>query len=110
MKKAFTLIELLIVIAIIGILAVAILIALDPIEQTNRAIDVKLVTASGEIRGAINRYYAAKQYFPWCTDVECATYRTPCVSTGGSTKFATSATCAANVLQELKDSGELKEN
>ncbi|MGB3020375.1 MAG: type II secretion system protein, partial [Microgenomates group bacterium] len=67
-KKGFTLVELLIVIAIIGILAVAILISLDPIEQTNRASDVKLITASGEIKNAISRYYAGKLYYPWCTD------------------------------------------
>ena len=66
MKKAFTLIELLIVIAIIGILAVAILIALDPIEQTNRAIDVKLVTASGEIRGAIKNENGKSQGWKAC--------------------------------------------
>ena len=43
MKKAFTLVELLIVIAIIGILAIGILIALDPVEQTRKASDAIVV-------------------------------------------------------------------
>ena len=118
-QKAFTLVELLIVIAIIGILAVAILVGLDPIEQVNRANDTKLVTASGEIRGAINRYYAANQKFPWCADTSCAAYLTPftvsgttyatCV-TGASSLFndSASASCAEGVLAALVASGDLK--
>lgn len=107
-QKAFTLVELLIVIAIIGILAVAVLIGLDPVEQVNRANDVKLVTASGEIRDAINRYYAAKLYYPWCTSANCAAYRAPCTSSASQTKYATAGTCGAAVLAELQSAGELK--
>lgn len=111
MKKAFTLIEILIVIAIIGILAVAILIALDPVEQTNRANDVKHVTAQGEIRGAIQRYFASKFKYPWCAtanpDNSCATWLLGCagdVSPGA----AFTGGCPAAVLTELQNAGELK--
>ena len=55
MKKAFTLIELLIVIAILGILAVGILIALDPIEQTRRATDSTIQQSALEIKNAIKK-------------------------------------------------------
>lgn len=115
MRKAFTLIEILIVIAIIGILAVAVLIALDPVEQVARANDVKFVTAAGEIRGATYRYFASKGYFPWCTSASstgtgCGTYRAPCITGGviGSFNDSVNSTCAEAVLAELVASGDLK--
>lgn len=107
MKKAFTLIEILIVIAIIGILAVAILIALDPVEQISRANDTKLTSATGEIRGAINRYYASKLYFPWCTATGTCIYAGTCAD-NTPTAFATAGTCANMVLTSLQTTGELK--
>jgi prepilin-type N-terminal cleavage/methylation domain-containing protein len=65
MKKGFTLIELLVVISLIGVLAVAVLSAINPIEQLNKGRDAGRKTDAGQILGALDRYYAAKEEFPW---------------------------------------------
>ncbi len=119
MKKAFTLIELLIVIAILGILAVGLLIALDPIEQTRRASDTTIVQSAGEIKNAVARYYASKLYYPWCLSTS-----TPgnCTYAGGGCTADTTAGNIANfnigtgscantvVMTNLTTTGELKTN
>ena len=61
----FTLIELLIVITLIGILAVAVLSAINPIEQVNKARDARSRGDSAQLLGAIDRYFAANLEFPW---------------------------------------------
>lgn|SRR3990167_6030352 len=115
MKKAFTLIELLIVIAILGILAVGILIALDPIEQTRRATDSTIQQSALEIKNAVLRYYAAKLYFPWCTAASPAggcTYNAAapvnCPGPGAQTAYLINAGCGLGILNELVNTGELK--
>ena len=65
LKKGFTLVELLIVIALIGILSVAVLSTINPIEQTNKARDSALKNDASEILGAIERYYASQSTYPW---------------------------------------------
>jgi len=57
-KKAFTLIELLIVIALLGALAVGLLAALDPFEQLKKGTDTGVRNTVSEVHGAIIRYYA----------------------------------------------------
>ncbi len=64
-QLAFTMIELLIVIAILGILAVAVLSALNPIEQINRGRDTASRSDAEQLLTAIDRYYAMQGYFPW---------------------------------------------
>ena len=64
-KKGFTLIELLIVITIIGILAVAILSAIDPVEQIRRARDQGKESDAAELLSAMERYYTAFFEYPW---------------------------------------------
>lgn len=63
--KGFTMIELLIVIAVIGILAVAVLAAINPIEQINRGHDTGSLSDAEQWIGAIDRYYTAHGYYPW---------------------------------------------
>lgn len=65
MKKGFTLIELLIVIAVLGILAVAVLSAINPIEQINRSRDTGSRSDAEQLLGAIDRFYASQGYYPW---------------------------------------------
>jgi len=65
-KYAFTLIELLIVIALLGALAVGLLAALDPFEQLKKGTDTGVRNTVSEVHGAIIRYYAvAGNKMPW---------------------------------------------
>jgi len=64
MKKGFTLVELLVVIAIIGVLAAALLIGLNPLEQTRKAQDSGLLSKCKEAIAAGERYYAFHQADP----------------------------------------------
>lgn len=61
----FTMIELLIVIAILGILAVAVLSAINPIEQINRGRDTGSRSDAEQLLSAIDRYNAFQGYYPW---------------------------------------------
>lgn len=61
----FTLVELLIVIALIGILAGAIVATLNPVEQVNKARDARYDNETAELLAALERYYASLQTYPW---------------------------------------------
>lgn len=61
----FTMVELLIVIAVLGILAVAVLSAINPIEQINRSKDTGSRSDAEQLIGGIDRFYTAKGYYPW---------------------------------------------
>lgn len=67
LAHGFTLIELLIVIAVLGILAVAVLSAINPIEQINRSRDTGSRSDAEQLLGAIDRFYATSGYYPWKT-------------------------------------------
>ncbi len=67
LAQGFTLIELLIVIAVLGILAVAILSAINPIEQINRSRDTGSRSDAEQLLGAVDRFYATAGYYPWKT-------------------------------------------
>jgi prepilin-type N-terminal cleavage/methylation domain-containing protein len=69
-SKGFTLIELLIVIAVLGILAVAVLSAINPIEQINRSRDTGSRSDAEQLLSAIDRYYATNGYYPWVASAE----------------------------------------
>lgn len=65
LKRGFTMIELLIVIAVLGILAVAVLSAINPIEQINRSRDTGSRSDAEQLLGAIDRFYTGSGYYPW---------------------------------------------
>ena len=62
-KKGFTMIELLIVIAILGILAVAVLSAINPLEQIRRGRDTGSRSDAEQLLNAVERYYSSRGYF-----------------------------------------------
>jgi len=64
-QAGFTMIDLLIVIAILGILAVAVLSAINPIEQINRGRDTGSRSDAEQLLSAIDRYNAFQGYYPW---------------------------------------------
>jgi len=61
----FTMIELLIVISVLGILAVAVLSAINPIEQINRGRDTSSKSDAEQLLSAIDRYNAMQRLWPW---------------------------------------------
>jgi prepilin-type N-terminal cleavage/methylation domain-containing protein len=63
--KGFTLVELLIVIALIAILSVAVLATINPIEQSNKARDAAQKNDAAEVLSAYERYYTTKNAYPW---------------------------------------------
>jgi len=67
-ESGFTLVELLIVIALIGVLAVALVATLNPIEQVNKAKDARYKNDAAELLAAIERYYASNLEYPWVTE------------------------------------------
>lgn len=73
MQAGFTMIELLIVIAILGILAVAVLSAINPIEQINRGRDTSSQSDAEQLLTAIDRYVAFQGFLPWQTEADAGT-------------------------------------
>jgi len=63
--RGFTMIELLIVIAVLGVLAVAVLSAINPIEQINRGRDTGSRSDAEQLLSAFDRYYTTHQIYPW---------------------------------------------
>ncbi len=64
-QAGFTMIELLIVISILGILAVAVLSAINPVEQINRGRDTGTRSDAEQLLSAIDRFNAFQGFFPW---------------------------------------------
>lgn len=74
-QAGFTMIELLIVIAILGILAVAVLSAINPVEQINRGRDTGSRSDAEQLLSAIDRYNAFAGYYPWQNGASDTEYR-----------------------------------
>ncbi len=71
LSKGFTLVELLIVIALLGIIATIVITAINPIEQANRAGDAGKKADASAMVSAINRYSVSHGFYPW-NDASCA--------------------------------------
>lgn len=65
MKRGFTLVELLIVIGLLGAIALIVISAINPIEQSNRARDTRFKADGGQLISALDRYFTGGSGFPW---------------------------------------------
>lgn len=63
--KGFTLVELLIVIALLGVIATIVIAAINPIEQANRASDSGMKADASGLVSALQRYYTGHNDYPW---------------------------------------------
>jgi prepilin-type N-terminal cleavage/methylation domain-containing protein len=64
-RKGFTLVELLIVIALLGALAIGLIGALDPFEQLKKGTDTGTRDLVNQVQTAVLRYYATTNKMPW---------------------------------------------
>lgn len=64
MQKGFTLVELLVTLALLAIIAVVTLVAINPLEQVRRAKDSANRENATNFLQAINRYQATKEENP----------------------------------------------
>lgn len=92
-KNAFTLVELLIVIALIAILAVAVLATINPIEQSNKAKDATVQNDAAEVMNAYERYYTSKASYPWNDIDSFATISSVDAAWFGKSTLAGAALC-----------------
>lgn len=65
LARGFTLVELLIVIALLGVIATVVIAAINPIEQANRARDAGYKADASQLLSAEERYFSAHSEFPW---------------------------------------------
>ena len=78
-RKGFTLIEILIVVAIIAILASVVLVGLGPTQQAGR--DARRISDLSEIQNGLELYYNAKGQYPapaagtWSAGLDYRSYR-----------------------------------
>lgn len=64
----FTMIELLVVISVIGVLSVAVLSTINPIEQINKGRDTRSRSDAAQLINALDRYFAIHEVYPWNID------------------------------------------
>ena len=102
--RGFTLIELLIVIGILGVLAAAILVALNPLEQFARGRDSGRITTVNQLGHSIQGYHASQnsvypvQSAAWMTTLQTAA-ELKALPTNPTSGGYTSGCYTANVAQ-----------
>ena len=102
LSNGFTLVELLIVIALLGALAIGLIGALDPFEQLKKGTDTGTRNSVSEIHSSVIRFYALKGYMPWCSDA--------LTCTNPESGVALLSAPMVDALSQITLTGELKTN
>ena len=88
LRRGFTLIELLIVISILGILAVAVLSAINPVEQLKKSRDARRKSDVAELLNAHERYFTTFGCYVWDNYTgTCANGTNPSAAVVNATSF-----------------------
>lgn len=72
-SAGFTMIELLVVISVIGVLSVAVLSSINPIEQINKGRDTRTRNDAAQLINAVDRYFSIQEKYPWNTETDTYT-------------------------------------
>jgi prepilin-type N-terminal cleavage/methylation domain-containing protein len=105
-QRGFTLIELLVVLGILGILAAALLAAINPVEQLKKAQDTSLKNVAAQFVSADVRYYSTHNALPWSAVSDGGAN---CYS-GGNTLSAVALSNLTSCITTLISEGELKQS
>ena len=95
-ESGFTLVELLIVIALIAILSVAVLATINPIEQSNKAKDATVQNDAAEVMNALERYYTVKNTYPWMDSDSSTTISSYDIAWFGTSKMIGAGLCGVS--------------
>lgn len=104
--KGFTLIELIVVIAIVGVLAAGLIALINPITQLQKSRDAQRKSDIKQIQAALEFYRAQNGYYPttlpacggaWVVSGVTYMQKIPCDPQGGSYKYTTSNPCGVTV-------------
>ena len=103
MRKGFTLIEILIVVAIIAILASVVLVGLGPTQQSGR--DARRLSDLHEVQNALELYYNKCGYYPgtYTGAAPCAAFAAANGYNQGATKVVTVLTTSGIGVSTVPD-------
>lgn len=98
-SSGFTLIEILIVVALLGALAIGLMATLDPFQQIRKGTDSTRRTMASDLYRAFISYQATKGSFPWTANLPITLANAASMTTTGT-----------GYISMLVDAGELKGN
>jgi prepilin-type N-terminal cleavage/methylation domain-containing protein len=103
-QSGFTLIELLVVLGILGILAAALLAAINPVEQLKKAQDTSLKNVASQYVSASVRYYSNHTALPWFAVASGGTACNGATTTLSAVALSSLTVCTTALISD----GELK--